>query len=63
MDTLSETITSTVLIHTGRVFDLHRHTVTLPNGSESVRDIITHPGAVAVLPIHAGSHGTGRVAG
>ena len=52
METLSETITSTALIHSGRVFDLHRHTVTLPNGSESVRDIITHPGAVAVLPIH-----------
>lgn len=51
-ETLQETITSTERVHQGRVFTLETHSVTLPNGKSSVRDIIYHPGAVAVLPVH-----------
>jgi len=33
----------------GRIFRLERHTVSLPDGETSVRDIIRHPGAVGVV--------------
>lgn len=35
----------------GRIFDIDRHYIRLPNGRESFRDIVKHPGAVAVIPI------------
>jgi len=37
----------------GRIFDLERHQVRMPDGSESIRDIIRHPGAVGVVAQHA----------
>jgi len=32
---------------------LHVDTVTLPNGKKARREVIDHPGAVAVVPLHA----------
>lgn len=38
-------------IFKGKVLDLEVHTVTLPNGSTSTRELLKHRGAVAVLAI------------
>lgn len=35
----------------GRLFDIYRLKVRLANGRESFREIIKHPGAIAVIPI------------
>ncbi|MFX3673997.1 MAG: NUDIX hydrolase [Paenisporosarcina sp.] len=45
-----KTITSTP-IYTGKVISLRVDEVTLPNGKTSKRELIKHPGAVAVIPI------------
>ncbi|WP_010172968.1 NUDIX hydrolase [Bacillus coahuilensis] len=37
-------------IFNGRVISLELHDVKLPNGRESKREIIKHPGAVAIIP-------------
>ncbi|WP_240377641.1 NUDIX hydrolase [Bacillus piscicola] len=38
-------------LYEGKIVDLHVHDVKLPNGSQSKREIITHPGAVAIIAI------------
>lgn len=38
-------------IHSGRVFELDVETVQLRDGSETVLDIVRHPGAAAILPL------------
>ncbi len=43
----------TETIHKGRVFDLNREEVRLPNGKTAVLDVIYHPGAAAMVPITA----------
>lgn len=35
----------------GRIIDVHVHTVTLPNGEHSTREVVTHPGAVGVIAL------------
>jgi len=35
----------------GRLFDIYRLRVRLSNGRESFREIIKHPGAIAVIPV------------
>ena len=45
-----KTITSTP-IYKGKVISLKVDEVTLPNGKTSKRELIKHPGAVAILPI------------
>ena len=45
-----ETLTST-LLYDGRVVHLYRDTVRLPNGQETIREVIRHVGAVCVLPL------------
>ena len=35
----------------GRVIKVRKDTVELPNGAQGYREVVTHPGAVAVLPI------------
>jgi ADP-ribose pyrophosphatase len=35
----------------GHVFSLHRDTVAMPGGGDSVREIVRHPGAVAVVAL------------
>jgi len=38
-------------IFKGRLLDIYRDTVELPDGSESTREYTRHPGAVAMIPI------------
>ncbi|MDO7905138.1 NUDIX hydrolase [Paenibacillus sp. JX-17] len=51
---LDEQTLSTEPIFQGKVLNLQVDTVRLPNGSTSKREIIKHPGAVAVIALHAG---------
>lgn len=53
-DKLTETTVSTELIFTGKVISLQIDTVTLPDGTSAKREIVKHPGAVAVLAVHEG---------
>jgi ADP-ribose pyrophosphatase len=38
-------------VYEGHVFSLHRDTVAMPGGGDSVRDVVRHPGAVAVVAL------------
>ncbi|MCM3714844.1 NUDIX hydrolase [Halalkalibacter oceani] len=51
MDHLFEKTIKTTPIYQGKVIDLQVDDVTLPNGKKSKREIVKHPGAVAILPI------------
>lgn len=51
MNHLEEKTIKSEKIFTGRVISLQVDDVELPNGKTSKREIIKHPGAVAVLPI------------
>ncbi|GAA0135643.1 NUDIX hydrolase [Paenibacillus sp. YSY-4.3] len=53
-DKLKETTVSTEHIFTGKVISLQVDTVRLPDGTEGKREIVKHPGAVAVLAVHQG---------
>ncbi|WHX47438.1 NUDIX hydrolase [Paenibacillus woosongensis] len=53
-DKLKEITVSTEHIFTGKVISLQVDTVQLPDGTEGKREIVKHPGAVAVLAIHEG---------
>lgn len=48
---LKETKLSSELLFHGKVLDLYRDTVRLPDGNEATREVVRHPGAVAVLPL------------
>ena len=39
-------------IYDGKILTLDRDRVRLPDGSESVREVVRHPGAVVMLPVH-----------
>ncbi len=41
-----------MLIHQGRIFSFGTETATLPNGVQVELEIVRHPGASAVLPLH-----------
>ncbi|CAM3711826.1 NUDIX hydrolase [Alkalicoccus chagannorensis] len=49
MTSFNERTTKMDTLFTGRVIDLELHEVEMPDGSYSKREIIKHPGAVAVL--------------
>jgi ADP-ribose pyrophosphatase len=51
MEHLKETTLSSKEIFKGRVIDLYVEEVELPNGKTSTREIVKHPGAVAVIAI------------
>ncbi|OAS87525.1 MULTISPECIES: NUDIX hydrolase [Metabacillus] len=51
MDHLKETTLSSKEIFKGRIIDLYVEEVELPNGKTSTREIVKHPGAVAVIAI------------
>lgn len=53
-DSLNETTISTKSIFTGRVISLQVDTVQLPDGNQAEREIVRHPGAVAVLAEYNG---------
>lgn len=48
---LKETCIESTAVYDGRLLHVRRDTVRLPDGNESVREYITHPGAVAVLAL------------
>lgn len=48
---IAETITSSQRIFEGRILNLRRDTVVLPNGKTSRREIVEHRGAVAMVPM------------
>ncbi len=51
MDHLKETTLTSKEIYKGRIIDLYLEEVELPNGHTSTREIVRHPGAVAVVAI------------
>ncbi|MBP1999475.1 ADP-ribose pyrophosphatase [Paenibacillus shirakamiensis] len=51
---LDETTISSEQIFKGKVISLQVDTVELPNGTQGKREIIRHPGAVAVLAVREG---------
>ncbi len=53
---LTEKTLETNVLFNGRVIDLEVQKVELPNGKTSTREIVNHPGAVAILPIQANGH-------
>lgn len=53
MKSLEEKTLNTEQIFTGKVISLQVDEVELPNGRVSKREIIKHPGAVAVIPVTA----------
>ncbi len=44
------------LVFQGRVFDVRRDWVRLPNGQETALDIIQHNGAVTIVPLDVNGH-------
>lgn len=51
MDKFEEKTTSTKKIFEGRVIKVQVDEVTLPNGKKATRELVKHPGAVAIIPI------------
>ncbi|WP_077618682.1 NUDIX hydrolase [Bacillus sinesaloumensis] len=51
MDHLLEKTISRDVLYEGKIIDLHIEEVELPNGHTSKRELIKHPGAVAVLAL------------
>lgn len=39
------------MMYQGKIIVVHRDTAELPNGKTAVREVVEHPGAVAVLPL------------
>ena len=48
---LREDIISEDTVFSGLIFDINRLTVALPDGRESQRDVLRHPGAVAIVAL------------
>jgi ADP-ribose pyrophosphatase len=44
-------VLSTEIVFRGRVIDVHKDEVSMPGGTTSQRDVVVHPGAVAVLAL------------
>ena len=54
-DPSGETLLASELIYDGRIVHLYKETVRLPDGNTVVREVIKHPGAVAIVPIEQDS--------
>jgi ADP-ribose pyrophosphatase len=48
---LSEVTINTKNVYNGKLLKLHVDTVRLPDGRETTKEIVEHPGAVAIIPI------------
>lgn len=48
---LIETQLSTEIVFKGKLLEVRRDQVSLPDGAEAVREYVVHPGAVVVLPL------------
>ncbi|MBC2026549.1 NUDIX hydrolase [Listeria welshimeri] len=53
MDSLNEKTLHTEKIFSGNIIQLQVDDVELPNGEQSKREIVKHPGAVAIIPFSA----------
>jgi ADP-ribose pyrophosphatase len=53
---MQETIVKSEEIYSGRVVHLTIHEVRLPDGSHSKREVVKHPGAVALVALDAGQN-------
>jgi len=53
---MEEKIVSSRQIYNGRIVRLQVHEVELPDGRRSVREVIEHPGAVAIVPLDSDNH-------
>lgn len=53
MTTLHEELIETKTVFTGKVLKMRYDRVRLPNGREATREVVEHPGAVAVVPVTA----------
>jgi ADP-ribose pyrophosphatase len=51
MTKFEEKTVATAPIFKGRIIEVQVDTVTLPNGEQSKREIVKHPGAVGIIPI------------
>lgn len=51
INNLTETKISSKEIFHGKIIEVRLDTVKLPNGNESTREIVKHPGAVGIVPI------------
>jgi ADP-ribose pyrophosphatase len=51
IDDLTERVVSTEVLHTGRYLDLRIDTIERPDGSTAKREIVGHPGAVAIVAL------------
>ena len=48
---ICERVTSEDTVWQGRIFDVNRMTVELPDGRSATRDVVRHPGAVAIVAL------------
>jgi ADP-ribose pyrophosphatase len=44
-------VVATETVYEGRIISLRRDTVAMPGGGDSVREVVSHPGAVAVVAV------------
>ncbi|MDF2928200.1 NUDIX hydrolase [Anaerospora sp.] len=51
MNTLLEHQIRSEQLYNGKIINVRRDTVLLPNGKEAVREVVEHPGAVAIVPV------------
>ncbi len=48
---LNEAVIESRLMYAGRIISVRHDTVRLPDGTESTRDVVAHPGAVCIVPV------------
>lgn len=53
---MEEKSTNVTPIYNGRVIKVEKHDVLLPNGAASQRDLVVHPGAVAIVALDEGQN-------
>ena len=53
---LEETTLRRETVYTGRIVNVRQDLVRLPDGREALREVVEHPGGVAVLPLTADRH-------
>lgn len=53
MSTLHEELIEKKTVFTGKVLKMRFDRVRLPNGHEATREVVEHPGAVAIVPVTA----------
>lgn len=51
LDDLTEHTLESICVYRGRLLDARRDRVRLPNGQESVREYLVHPGAAVIIPL------------